>query len=148
MASAQLVRVPYAQLCEPSTSSSLHAAVEAAFGPDGLGILVVDDVPGYEAARAALLPLALQLATLPEAEKAALEDPESHWNFGWSHGRERLEGERTGARMRAPDPVMTRWVLTLAHGFSDFSKGSFYANPLMDAPTDDPQLAAKCAAVA
>lgn len=44
------------------------------------------------------------------------EDPTSLYNFGWSHGKEVLGS--------APDT----------------HKGSYYANPLLDAPTDDPEL--------
>jgi hypothetical protein len=92
----ELVSVPYAALADPS--ADLTTAIEAAFGPDGLGIIVVDGVPGYPEARKALLPLASRLAALPVDALAALEDAPSHWNFGWSHGKERLEGGRSGAR--------------------------------------------------
>lgn len=54
-----------------------------AFGPDGLGICTVSGVPGFVEARQALLPLAAQLAALPDCAKAALEDPASRFNFGW-----------------------------------------------------------------
>jgi len=96
---AQLVRVSYEQLTEQSgEGSSLAQAIEAAFGPHGLGIIVVEGVPGYTEARARLLPLAFRVASLPPATLATLEDPGSHYNFGWSHGRETLEGGRPGAR--------------------------------------------------
>ena len=89
-----LVSVPYASLADPA--ADLSTEIEAAFGPEGLGIIVVDGVPAYAAARAALLPLASRLAALPAPALAAMEDPASHWNFGWSHGQERLEGDRPG----------------------------------------------------
>ena len=57
-----------------------------AFGPGGLGICTVSGVPGFVEVRQALLPLAAQLAALPDAVKAALEDPASRYNFGWAHG--------------------------------------------------------------
>ena len=53
---------------------------------------------------------------LPEEARVRCEDPTSLYNFGWSHGKEVLGS--------APDT----------------HKGSYYANPLLDAPTDDPQL--------
>ena len=59
----------------------------------------------------ALLPLARRLASLDATELDALEDPESTYQFGWSHGRESLDGK--------PDRM----------------KASFYANPRSD---DDP----------
>jgi hypothetical protein len=90
-----LVSVSYEQLQDPR--ADLSGAIEAAFGPEGLGIILVDGVPGYVEKRAALLPLASRLAALPSEALAAMEDPASHWNFGWSHGQERLEGGRSGA---------------------------------------------------
>jgi hypothetical protein len=92
---ATLVRFTYEQLADPG--ADLSSQVEAAFGPEGLGICVVDNVPGYVDARATLLPLASQLASLPAEQLAALEDPESKYNFGWSHGKEKLEAGRVGA---------------------------------------------------
>ena len=50
----------------------------------------------------------------PEVQKR-YEDPESNFMFGWSRGVETLEG-----------------------GEADLHKGSFYNNPLTDAPTCDP----------
>ena len=94
--SRALVVVPYDVLSNPE--ADLSAAIEAAYGPEGLGILVVDGVPGYAEKRAALLPLASRLAALPADALEALSDPASHWNFGWSHGRERLEGDKPGTR--------------------------------------------------
>ena len=41
-------------------------------------------VPGFVEARQALLPLAAQLAGLPDAARAALEDPASRYTFGWA----------------------------------------------------------------
>ncbi len=145
---ANLVRVSFATLAD--AAADLSAPIAAAFGPDGLGIILVDDVPGYAEARGALLPLASALAALPADQLARLEDAASHWNFGWSHGKERLEGDRPGAcQLRAcarcvvtsTDPrAPTRGAAPRA----DTAKGSFYANPLLDAPTDDEALVAKC----
>jgi len=95
MASRSLVTIAYEQLSDPD--ADLSSAIAAAYGPEGLGILVVDGVPGFVAKREALLPLASRVAALPAEALEALSDPASHWNFGWSHGRERLEGDRPGA---------------------------------------------------
>lgn len=145
---AALVQFSYEQLADPH--ADLSAQIEAAFGPDGLGICVVNGVPGYEAARAVLLPLASALASLPPAELAALEDPGSRWNFGWSHGREKLEGDRVGVSAATPCVAcaginLSPPLLTLARSRADTAKGSFYANPLVDVPTDDVSLQEKCA---
>jgi hypothetical protein len=44
------------------------------------------------------------------------EKPDTFYSFGWSHGREKLQGK------------------------PDLAKGSFYANPQYDRPVDDPAL--------
>lgn len=54
---------------------------------------------------------ARRFATLPAETRARYEHPASTFSFGWSHGKETLEAGRP-----------------------DVAKGSFYANPLFDAP--------------
>ena len=54
---------------------------------------------------------------LPESAKSLYADPTSLYNFGWSHG-----------------------VEMLANGKPDRHKGSYYANPLTDVPTNDEAL--------
>ncbi|ESQ56371.1 hypothetical protein EUTSA_v10025558mg [Eutrema salsugineum] len=103
-------------VAEPHRESNidLSARVEQGFGPDGLGIISVKDVPGYSDLRQNLLQLAPRLANLPEEVKRELEDAHSRYNFGWSHGKEKLES-----------------------GKIDMLKGSYYANPLQDVPTSN-----------
>ncbi|XP_028795722.1 uncharacterized protein LOC114751231 isoform X2 [Neltuma alba] len=98
-------------------NSDLSMKIEEGFGPNGLGILSVTDVPGYSSLRTDLLHLAPRLASLPEKVKEELEDPHSRYNFGWSHGKEKLES-----------------------GKPDLLKGSFYANPILDRPTTEASL--------
>lgn len=74
-------------------------------------------VPGYSLLRQNLLRLSPRLASLPEEVKNKLEDPHSRYNFGWSHGKEKLES-----------------------GKADLLKGSFYANPILDIPTTEASL--------
>ncbi|KAK7258214.1 hypothetical protein RIF29_32745 [Crotalaria pallida] len=93
-------------------NADLSSNIEQGFGPNGLGILSVTDVPGYSSLRTKLLHLAPRLANLPTEVKEGLEDPHSRYNFGWSHGKEKLES-----------------------GKPDLLKGSFYANPILDTPT-------------
>jgi len=97
----------------------LSEAIAEAFGFKGLGILAVRDVPRFPQLRAQLLPLIHKFATLPEEVKKKTEHPESHYSFGWSHGKEILEGK------------------------PDFSKGSYYNNPVEDQPFDDEELIKK-----
>ncbi|KAL9261688.1 hypothetical protein AKJ16_DCAP08227 [Drosera capensis] len=98
-------------------SADLSGLIEEGFGPKGLGILSVSHVPGFSSLRQNLLHLSPRLANLPEEEKQKLEDPDSRYNFGWSHGKEMLES-----------------------GKPDTLKGSFYANPVLDVPTTNKSL--------
>ncbi|CAL5211951.1 unnamed protein product [Lathyrus oleraceus] len=113
--SLSTVSIPFSHLQDKDYDLSLK--IEQGFGPDGLGILSVTDVPGYSSLRRNLLHLAPKLANLPKEVKDDLEDPNSRYNFGWSHGKEKLES-----------------------GKLDLLKGSFYANPILDTPTTDKSL--------
>lgn len=93
--------------------------IEEAYGFDGLGLLAVKNIPGFVELRQSCLPRAWQLGQLPESTLKKYEHPASYYQFGWSRGKEKLEGR------------------------PDFSKGSFYANPTHDKPSDDPELIAK-----
>ncbi|KAJ8084384.1 hypothetical protein PM082_003153 [Marasmius tenuissimus] len=96
-----------------SNPLSLGASIEAAFGsnPDCLGIIVVRDLPPtYAQYRERLLRLAYRFATLPEDVRERYTDPSSRYSFGWSHGKEIMNGK--------PDTL----------------KGSYYANPVVDVP--------------
>ena len=57
------------------------------------------------------------LQALPDEIKDLYADPASVYNFGWSHGVERM-----------------------VNGQPDRHKGSYYANPLVDVPTTDETL--------
>ncbi|XP_024961054.1 uncharacterized protein LOC112501608 isoform X1 [Cynara cardunculus var. scolymus] len=109
------VVIPFSELKDKD--ADLSVKIEEGFGPDGLGILSISDVPGYAFLRKNLLNLAPRLANLPENVKKELEDPQSRYNFGWSHGNEKLES-----------------------GKPDLLKGSFYANPILDIPTTEASL--------
>lgn len=108
---AKPVEIAFSQLTDGSTD--LSNLIQQGFGPDGLGIVTVSGVPGFERMRERLLPLAAELAALPDGDKAQLEHAASNYNVGWSHGKEALEGGRL-----------------------DSMKGSFYANPCRDAYGD------------
>ncbi|ACI64788.1 predicted protein, partial [Thalassiosira pseudonana CCMP1335] len=91
---------------------NVNELIEKAFGstsPNSLGIIAVTDVPSLPSLRFKLLPMAQQLATLSSKQLDEITSPEAGYQVGWSHGREKLEGDKL-----------------------DFSKGSFYANPLTD----------------
>ncbi|KAG2454590.1 hypothetical protein HYH02_000431 [Chlamydomonas schloesseri] len=94
-----------------ASGTNLHAQIEEALGPHGLGALAVRNVPGYVARRRLLLPQAHHFANLPEEIRRRYEDEDSHYSVGWSHGKE-----------------------SLSSGQPDTYKGSYYANPLVDDP--------------
>ncbi|XP_010249858.1 PREDICTED: uncharacterized protein LOC104592277 isoform X2 [Nelumbo nucifera] len=111
----QTITISYSELKDKDLD--LSTKIEDGFGPNGLGILSVSEVPGFPSLRQNLLHLSPRLASLPEEVKKELEDPQSRYNFGWSHGKEKLES-----------------------GKPDILKGSFYANPILDIPTADTSL--------
>lgn len=116
MASCGLVVLEYKDLVE---GVDLSDKLYQAYGPNGLGALTIRGIPGYSKLRADLLPLSRQLAHLPPADLAELEDSKSMWNTGWSFGKEKLGDE------------------------PDTNKGSFYGNPLYDFPANSIEQANK-----
>lgn len=94
-----------------TTSMNIEDVIDKAFGSsvNSLGIIAISDIPNLSKLRMKLLPMAEKLATLPAEELEKITAHEAAYQVGWSHGREKLEGEKP-----------------------DLSKGSFYANPLVD----------------
>ncbi|CAN6327341.1 unnamed protein product [Urochloa humidicola] len=112
------VTIPFADLKE--RDKDLGDKIEEGLGPHGLGIICIADVPDFPELRKSLLRLAPRVVKLPQDVKKQLEDPDSSYNFGWSHGKEKLES-----------------------GKLDTFKGSFYANPILDVPTMDDVLVSR-----
>jgi hypothetical protein len=117
--SSSVVVLDWEEVSASTTSDELMRKIEEAYGFDGLGLLAVKNIPGFVELRQSCLPRAWQLGQLPESTLKKYEHPASYYQFGWSRGKEKLEGR------------------------PDFSKGSFYANPTHDKPSDDPELIAK-----
>ena len=92
---------------DDSERAVLIAKIGQAFGPDGLGLLGVENVPGFSEKRERLLKLSTRLPYLDDIRECEL--PHAMYSTGWSHGREQL----------APNKP-------------DWAKGSFYANPWQD----------------
>jgi isopenicillin N synthase-like dioxygenase len=113
---AEVVQLDYEDLIN---QKDLTSEIEKAFGVDGIGVLTVKNVPNFIHARDTLLPLASQFAKLPDEVKAKYEHEKSYYSFGWSHGKEKLQG-----------------------GKPDNLKGSYYNNPQFDRPVDDEELIA------
>jgi isopenicillin N synthase-like dioxygenase len=70
----------------------LSKEIETAFGMDGIGVLVVKNVPDFIESRGKLLPLARKFADLPDEIKEKYVHKDSFYSFGWSHGKEKLQG--------------------------------------------------------
>ncbi|KAF5377212.1 hypothetical protein D9615_006327 [Tricholomella constricta] len=105
-----------------SSPLTLGASIEEAFGshPKSLGIIIVRDLPpSYVTHRERLLKLAYNFAKLDETTREKYTDPASRYSFGWSHGKEIMNGK--------PDVL----------------KGSYYANPVVESSTvsDEERLA-------
>ncbi|KAI0307933.1 Clavaminate synthase-like protein [Multifurca ochricompacta] len=112
------VNVSYNSLVSPP--SSLSHSIEQAFGSrsDSLGIIIVRDLPPeYAKLRERLLKLAHAFAQLDEPTREKYADAKSRYSFGWSHGKEVMNGRP-----------------------ADTLKGSYYANPVIDAPSVHPGL--------
>ena len=112
----EIVVVSYHDLLSSTPSADLRSKIGAAYGGDddddggsSLGILAVTDVPNLPTLRSQLLPLARKLADLPPSQLAAVERPEAGYQVGWSHGKEKVEGDKY-----------------------DTGKGSFYFNPICE----------------
>ena len=72
--------------------STTFSTLEEAFGESSLGILVVNELPErYLVLREKLLSYSSYLAQLPEEDLDALTDAASHYEVGWSHGKEALK---------------------------------------------------------
>ena len=106
-----VIVLPYDRVCQ--ADAGLDQLIEAAYGPEGLGLLVISGVPGFVRARAALLPLASRLAALPPDALARLEDRASGYNFGWSAGKEQLEDSKPGMAPRFRLPWACRELFVL-----------------------------------
>lgn len=111
-AKERLVILDYHELLDSTTNNTqLQEKLEIAFGLDGIGIIGIRNVPDFVEAKFELLSLSHSLANLPEEELSELESPETLYNTGWSHGKEKLKD-----------------------GIPDWNKASFYFNPLVDVP--------------
>lgn len=95
-------------------SSDLRNIISSAFGFNGLGILLVNNVPGLAELRSQTLPLIKKFAELPDNIKEKYEHPQSYYSFGWSHGKEKMKKD-------TPDVM----------------KGSYYFNPEYDSPYEE-----------
>lgn len=115
----ELVIIDYNDLIS-THNDKLHPLLKKAFGtsscssssPQSLGLIAIRNIPSFVETKESFLPLAHKLANLPRQYlDTHLTDEASMYNAGWSHGKEKLKDDKP-----------------------DFSKGSFYFNPIVDVP--------------
>jgi hypothetical protein len=92
------------------SGADLSDKILNAYGDLSLGVLGVRGIPEWSSLCSAAFPHAYSLQSLSEDKLRDLEDPSSMYNAGWSLGKEKM-GDTP-----------------------DFSKASFYFNPLADNP--------------
>ncbi|GAA5918413.1 hypothetical protein JCM5296_007577 [Sporobolomyces johnsonii] len=108
-ADIQPIVIPYPSLV--SKDASLPALIQQAFdsSDSSLGLVIISDLPPeFPALRKRLLLLSNAFASLPEETREKYSHAESNFSYGWSHGKEIMNGK--------PDTL----------------KGSYYNNPAYD----------------
>ncbi|KAG1826255.1 Clavaminate synthase-like protein [Suillus subaureus] len=136
--STDVVSISYQTLV--SSPSSLETSIEEAFGShsQALGIILVKDLPPvYPVYRERLLKFAYDFAHLDEDIREKYVDPGSIYSYGWSHGKEIMNG-RPGANDHVYR-LLAGYLLTME---LDTLKGSYYANPVVDVPDVNPAVKA------
>lgn len=86
--SDKIVRIKYNDLVGTKDKSSFFGDIKAAYGREGLGLLVVEKVPQYYQAKSELFQLSHKLVNLPKSSLDKLERPELNYGIGWSFGKE------------------------------------------------------------
>ena len=108
--------IPYISLIMDEKSFS-HI-INSAFDKNSLGLIIITDVPNMKEFRTNLIQAGRNFIKIKD--KSKYEKPEAYYAVGWSYGKEKMKNNKL-----------------------DFAKGSYYANPLEDNPTDDKELIKK-----
>lgn len=161
--------ISYKDLVERPTE--LRESISKGFGsdPDSLGIVVVQgtlcppvnrvldeianlpcftlafnpDLPAvFPALREKLLRLSNTFASLPDDVREKYADAASQYSFGWSMGKEVMNGVRYIPSLLVLDPfpagpsnfLLVELTVLQSCKKPDVNKGSYYANPLVDLP--------------
>lgn len=110
-----IIRIQYNDLINNNSEESqkkIFDAISSAYDKNGLGLMVVQNVPNLLEMKKKLFALDYQLVHLPQEALKKCELPEKNYASGWSYGKEQLGN------------------------LPDLLKGSFYAqlNPLTNFP--------------
>ncbi len=103
----KLVEINYTDLINKETTNT--EKIYKAFGPEGLGALLITNIPNLKSNKVELLKLSKIFGELDEEEQKNYESPETFYAFGWSKGKEKMK-----------------------NGVPDTAKGSYYGNPIHD----------------
>lgn len=110
--SAKVVSPVLIKYSDLVSGKDIKGLIEKAYGYDGLGILAVHGIPEVGKLRRAVFKDGYKFASMDDKIKVKYEHKASYYSFGWSHGKEKLQGH------------------------PDYSKGSYYNNPLCNQPFD------------
>lgn len=107
-----IIIIDYKDLLVEPGNPSISEKLSKAFSKSSLGVIAIRGIPSFVETKKEFLPLAYQLAHLPESYlEQHLTDEKSMYNAGWSLGKEQLKKDQP-----------------------DFHKASFYFNPITDTP--------------
>lgn len=91
MSTKEVVQIEFSDIIKQD--KSLFTKFEEAYGNEGIGALVVNNIPDFPQKRRRLLPYAQMLTKLDKDTLETLEAPELFYSNGWSHGREKFQGK-------------------------------------------------------
>ena len=89
--------------------------IEKAFGKDSLGLIIIKGIPELSEMRENLIKFGRKVVSLKNIEEYSHK--QSNYAVGWSCGKEKMK-----------------------NNIPDFAKGSYYANPIQDKPTNNQEL--------
>ena len=94
--------------------------IQKALGQNSLGVILISNIPNIQKLRKELLFAGRKFVSLDDKTKTNYENKDAFYAVGWSYGKEKMKNNKP-----------------------DFAKGSYYANPLVDNPTNDEELIKK-----
>lgn len=88
---SEIIKVDYNKIMSKETN--LNEEIHNAFGRDGLGLLVIKNIPNYPEKREKILKKGLDLSQLSEEKLLALEKPKANYHVGWGKGKSYTEND-------------------------------------------------------
>jgi isopenicillin N synthase-like dioxygenase len=88
---SKVIKIDYSKLIDPN--SNLNDEIEQAFGRQGLGLIIIKNIPNFSETREKILRKGFELAQLNEEDLKKLEKPEAKYMVGWSKGKAYTEND-------------------------------------------------------